>query len=152
MAKNLQFPIADRLITSDFLFPCRNIWVALRKMKRCGQFTERKPARYWYILLRNLWRDSLRDIAHDETSEETNVAHSPLPRCNHYVALGQEMPHPLNSILNFLLLTLHLSFIREMPVLNRAVALQIRKKGGGLHHVQKMPILRSAQRLQVLSC
>lgn len=141
MTKKFQASIADTLIASDFLFSCQGIRSALREMKRYELFTARTPVRYWRTILRNLWL-SLREITGNESLEEITL-HSLPNRNDSYVALGPGLTHPLNSIIIFLVLTLHLSFICKMAALSER---------RGLHYVQKMPTLRNEERLQVLSC
>jgi hypothetical protein len=144
MSKSSETSRADLLIAGDFLFSCRNVRAALRSMARYGQFSDRKPARYWYSLLRHLWRDNLRNVrSYDEGLEEANAEQSIPNRSDSCVALVRELVQPLNPIINFLLLTLHLSFVCKVIASNER---------RGLQHVQKMPTLRSAERLQILSC
>jgi hypothetical protein len=151
VSKSSQPSRADLLIAGDFLDSCRTVRAALRLMERYGQFSERKPERYWHAVLRNVWLDYLSCGREVDEILEAHIATDIPNRSDCDLSLVRESPRPISSILSFLLSTLHLSFIWEMPVLKRALALQKRKKGSGLHHVQKMPVLRSAQRLQILS-
>jgi hypothetical protein len=140
---------ADRLIARDFLESCHNVRRALAGLNRYEFITERKPASYWYALLRHLWLDHIKAInTLIDQFQPVRVCEFPTEE---FVLVIHESPHPLKSILNFLLVTLHLSFYRIGPMLERVLALLNGKKGPGLHHGKEMSVLRSAQRLQVLS-
>lgn len=139
---------ADRIIASDFLNSCQNVRKALREMQRYGQFTEQKPGAYWFAVLRAVWRDHLRLVHDIEEVLGEDTVNLISNRCDRFVPV-RELSPSVPSILHFLLLTLHLSFICEIPMPTGALVLRKAKRGGSLH-VTKMPLLRSAQRLQIL--
>lgn len=140
---------ADRLIARDFLESCHNVRRALAGLNRYKFITERKPAGYWYAVLRHLWLDHVKAVnAFIAQFQRARVYQFPMEE---FVSVIHESPHPVKSILDFLLLTLHLSCYRIGPMLEKVLALLKGKKGLGLHHGKEMSVLRSAQRLQILS-
>jgi hypothetical protein len=80
-------------------------------MEHCGHFTANKPAKYWYLVLRNLWRDNLDNSVSEESPVEVDETQELLHRDNYYVTPVPESTHPIQSVINFLLVTLHLSFV-----------------------------------------
>jgi len=145
----LQPSDADRLIARDFLESCQNVRRALAGLNRYEFISERKPASYWYAILRRLWLDDVKAVeALNDKFQPVRVYEFP---SEEFASVIHESPHPVKSILDFLLLTLHLSFYRIGPMLERVLTLLKGKKGPGLHHANEMPVLRSAQRLQILS-
>jgi len=104
--------IAVKMIATDFLWPHYRVSVALRQMNRCGHFTDAKPARYWFTLMRKLWRDVLRKVDNAEKLQE-NIPTSVQPKQRVLVAVS-ESTRPKKSIIVFLLVTLCLTNSQEI--------------------------------------
>lgn len=113
MGSGLQVSHADRLIAESYLSSCQSVRAALQWMGRRGQFTTSKPVRYWSLVLRNLWRIRLIELASQESEVETDETQTQtLPhRDTCYVTLVPESPHAIKSVIYFLLVTLRLSFV-----------------------------------------
>lgn len=110
---------ADRLIAYDFLSSCRNVVAALRLMAEYEHFSENKPVKYWYAVLRNVWLD-MRGVREDASEVEEALepidTHSIPNRSDCRVSIVRELTHPLNSIIILLSLraTRHLSFVNPI--------------------------------------